>query len=302
VVLLLLTGCSSGGDDALPGAPTPSSRSTGPATPTGRPSSDVKPGAYPSYVALGDSFTAAPLASRTDPANGCLRSRDNYPALVAAAMTGTELDDRSCTGADTTALVGVQNTPKGVVPAQFDALTAETSLVSIGIGGNDFGIYGTLVGTCPGLRAEDPTGAPCRDQLTAGGRDQLLAKVAKLGPRLEATIAGVRDRSPRAEIVVVGYPAAITDGQTCPDLLPLADGDYAYAASINAALAHTQKLAAERAGVTYVDTYAASLGHDICSAEPWVNGRVTSADTALAYHPLLVEQQAVARLLLATLS
>ena len=41
-----------------------------------------------------------------------------------------------------------------------------------------------------------------------------------------------------------------------------------------------------------------SAGHDICGDDPWINGRVTSADRALAYHPLAVEQQADADLIL----
>ncbi|MCW2768417.1 MAG: Lipase 2 precursor [Nocardioides sp.] len=304
VLLALLGGCGA----SAPQAESPSAARTSPTrtdspppTPTAPPSSAVEPGAYPSYVALGDSFTAAPLASKTDATDGCLRSKYNYPALVAAALVGTRLDDRSCAGADTTSLVGVQNTVKGVVPAQFDALTADTSLVTLGIGGNDFGIYGTLIGTCPGLRQRDPTGAPCQEQLTAGGEDRLRTEVARLGPRLAATIAGIRDRSPNAVIVVVGYPSAIAPGGSCPELLPLADGDYAYAASINAALADVQKRAAAKAGVTYVDSFAASLGHDICSDQPWVNGQVTSAGTALAFHPLIAEQRAIAQLVLSAL-
>ena len=270
-------------------------------TPAAPPTAVPRRGAYPTYVALGDSYTAAPLASATDTNSGCLRSEDNYPALIARAMKGTRLDDVSCVGADTTSLVGVQKTLQGVVPAQFDALTEDTSLVTVGMGGNDFGIFATMIATCTGLRDRDPGGAPCREQQAAGGRDQLRANVAKLDDRLAATVAGIRDRSPDAEIVVVGYPELIGADRRCPDLLPLADGDFAYAAGINAALAETQKRAATRAGVTYIDTYAASRGHDICSDDPWVNGSVTSADTALAFHPLLAEQQAVANLVLAAL-
>ena len=40
--------------------------------------------------------------------------------------------------------------------------------------------------------------------------------------------------------------------------------------------------------------YALSQGHEICSADPWVNGKVTDQTRALAYHPFAVEQRAVA--------
>ena len=46
--------------------------------------------------------------------------------------------------------------------------------------------------------------------------------------------------------------------------------------------------------MTYVDMDAASRGHDICSAHPWVNGRVTDRQKALAYHPLEAGMRAYA--------
>ena len=53
----------------------------------GPPGPRARPGrTYRSYVALGDSYTAAPLVPSTDTSNGCLRSSGNYPSLVAAAM------------------------------------------------------------------------------------------------------------------------------------------------------------------------------------------------------------------------
>ena len=56
--------------------------------------------------------------------------------------------------------------------------------------------------------------------------------------------------------------------------------------------------AAKQTGADLVDLYAASAGHDICAADPWVNGHRAEPGTALAYHPLAVEQQAVADLVL----
>ena len=38
------------------------------------------------YVALGDSYTAAPFVPLTDVASGCYRSSNNYPRLLAAAL------------------------------------------------------------------------------------------------------------------------------------------------------------------------------------------------------------------------
>ena len=56
------------------------------------------------------------------------------------------------------------------------------------------------------------------------------------------------------------------------------------------------RFAAEETGSTYVDVWAASQGHDICSEDPWVNGAVTDQQRAAAYHPFAEEQAAVADL------
>ena len=47
---------------------------------------------------------------------------------------------------------------------------------------------------------------------------------------------------------------------------------------------------------------AASEGHDICSDDPWINGRRKDRRTKAApYHPMPAEQAAVAELILALL-
>ena len=46
---------------------------------------------------------------------------------------------------------------------------------------------------------------------------------------------------------------------------------------------------------------AVTGGHEICSADPWVNGRRTDQERALAFHPFAEGQQAVADQILATL-
>ena len=45
-------------------------------------SDSVRP-TYHHYVAMGDSYTAAPFVPLTDVAYGCFRSSNNYPKLVA---------------------------------------------------------------------------------------------------------------------------------------------------------------------------------------------------------------------------
>ena len=63
--------------------------------------SDPEGPTYHHYVAMGDSFTAAPYVPLNDVAYGCNRSSNNYPHLVARALHIDDLKDRSCTGAQT---------------------------------------------------------------------------------------------------------------------------------------------------------------------------------------------------------
>ena len=97
-------------------------------------------------------------------------------------------------------------------------------------------------------------------------------------------------------MLVVGYPQIVAAGKVC-DRLPLAAGDYAYAERVNRAL--TEIVGAASSDSTYVDIFAASKGHDVCSTDPWVNGSVNDQKRAAAYHPFAVEQKAVADLVLA---
>ncbi len=256
---------------------------------------------YPTYVALGDSYTAAPGVPQTDLTTGCARSDGNYPALLASALD-TEVVDVSCSGASTLDLVGAQQTGGKVVPAQFDALTPDTSLVTLGIGGNDLQLFRTLVGTCAQLGSSQPDGAPCHDQMAAAGaRDPLVRKIGRIRARVTAAIRGVHDRSPDATVVLVGYPQPVPARGTCP-ILPLARGDYAYVRSITEKLGDALRSAAEAGDATYVDMVEASAGHDICAgSKAWVNGIQTDMARAVAFHPFAEEQQAVADLILAEL-
>ena len=248
----------------------------------------------PTYVALGDSFTAAPLVPVTDIAGGCFRSSANYPSLVAADL-GARLDDRSCGGAQ---VVHLSTSQHPDVPAQLSAVTPDADIVTLGIGGNDHGLFARLTGRCPQLRVRDPEGAPCRAAMSSGGHDVLLAALERTRTGIVRALREVHTRAPRARVVVVGYPQIVSADHPCAKL-PLAHGDYAYAEAINLALDAALRSAARTTGSSYVDVWRASQGHDVCSSDPWVNGSVSDRTRAAAYHPFAAEQAAVARLVLA---
>lgn len=269
-------------------APTPSS------TPTARQAEAIE------YVALGDSYTAAPLVPNTDTRDSCFRSDGNYPNLLAARLPDIRLTDVSCSGADTADMTAPQSIGGQTKPPQLDAVSEDTDLVTLGIGGNDFGIFGNMSVGCFRLAQTDPRGAPCRAANQEAGGDRLLDLVPKIQRRVGLVIDGIRDRAPDATVVVVGYPRLLPPSGTCPDRVPLAVGDYPYLDAVNRALSDAVLAAAEDSDATAVDVYAASRGHDVCSDQPWVNG-IATVQGALALHPFASEQEAVAGLILAQL-
>lgn len=252
------------------------------------------------YVALGDSYSAGPLIPTTDLAGGCARSDHNYPSLLAARLHVTSFADVTCSGAQTRDLTGVQR-PFGDsrIPPQLRAVTPVTTLVTLGIGGNDLDLFGTLIGTCTRLRSSDPRGSPCARHLAAAGPD-LQAATRTISARVATSLRAVRAKAPRARVVLVGYLRLVPDRGTCRGL-PLAAGDYAEGRRISRALDLALRHAARTTGTTYVDMYAVSRGHDICSPDPWVNGAVTNRRRALAYHPFASGMRADARAILAAL-
>src|SRR5690349_22455127 len=247
---LLLTACSASGSSSEGVQP----RGSGDASaPPSAPPTDVR------YVALGDSYVAAPLVPVTDVANGCFRSTANYPALVARKL-GATLDDRSCGGAATKDFSTSQFPG---VPPQLEALDRRTDVVTFGVGGNDQRVFGQLVGRCPALRDSDPGGAPCETAMAAGGRDRLIAAIAATEPEVTSLLRQVHQRAPKAKVLVVGYPQIVSADDACPEL-PLARGDYAYAEKVNFALTEMLRRAAAATDSTYVDVWTASRGHDVC--------------------------------------
>jgi lysophospholipase L1-like esterase len=255
---------------------------------------------YPTYVARGDSYTAAPGVPQTEQETGCLRSNGNYASQVANQLKSTFVDV-SCSGASTVSLVGAQQASGHVQPPQFSALSADTSLVTLGIGGNDLKLFQTMVGTCGQFGLSDPDGSPCRDYMKDAGRkkkDLLVEKIDKIGERITASLKGIHNRAPKAKVILVGYPQVVPAKGTCR-ILPIAKGDYPYVRDLMVKLNDAMRKAAQRGKAAFIDVAKPSRGHDICAGpDAWVNGVNTDLMRALAFHPFAVEQQAVADLIM----
>jgi lysophospholipase L1-like esterase len=256
------------------------------------------------FVALGDSYAAGSLipASPVGSPAGCLRSTHNYSGDVQAAIRAGRYVDVACTDATTADMTRPQDTVAGTNRPQFDALSARDSVVTITIGGNDIG-FKSILATCVALSVTSPSGHPCERHFTAGGTDQLAARVTAAGPKVAAVLRGIGRRAPRARVLLVGYPDILPNSGTgCFPDVPLAHGDVPYLRATEVALNRMLAREAAASGATFVDTYRATIGHDVCqrSGVRWVEGLVP-ASPAFPFHPNRLGAQAMARQVLAAL-
>lgn len=248
------------------------------------------------YVAMGDSYTAAPLTGPYDSlTNGCLQSTRNYPHLLANELD-LDLTDVSCGGAKTES---IDRKPQKTVTHEFvdpqiDALTEETRLVTISVGANDEEIFPDLVEECATeLGVADPEGAPCTEGDTGDG--SFANRIDRMEERIVDVLDAVTEEAPQARVVFVGYPQFASD-EGCRQF-PIADGDTELADRVNVLLVQAQERAAARAGVEFLDLYELTEGHHFCARDPWVAGLHPVDDAAAAWHPYLKEQEVAAEAL-----
>ena len=240
-----------------------------------------------SYVAMGDSYTAGPgiaPPSPTAPAD-CAVSAANYPHLVAAALN-LSLNDVSCSGAKTENFTVAQHEDQ---PPQFNALSPSTEVVTIGMGGNDHNLFGTLLKGC--TEADffvGNVGTPCK---------KFFAKFVKqvqaedLGPAEEA-LKEVHKLAPSAKVFVVGYPEIAPTEGYCPTAIPWTTGDLKWFHSVETRGNAELRREAKANGAIFVDTFKPSVGHNAC--EPvgvrWIEP-IFGSLTGVPVHPNAVGEE-----------
>ncbi len=235
------------------------------------------------YVALGDSYAAGPLIPNPLLPLGCLKSSNNYAHLAAPGI-GLTLRDATCSGAKTNHMTEPQNVePDGPNPPQFNSLNAETTVVSLTIGGNDIG-FSEVAESCITL---NPFSHPCLDKYDSGGIDQLKARIEATAPKVAAVLQGIHTRSPAAKIYVLNYPAIFPEtGSGCWPQMPIGFQDVPYLRSTEQRLNSMLATQAAANGATLVSWYQASIGHDACkgSSTRWVEPLVPT-NAAAPIHP-----------------
>jgi lysophospholipase L1-like esterase len=241
----------------------------------------------PSYVALGDSYTSGPLIPNpTGTPLGCLRSTDDYPQLTASAIGASSFTNISCAGATTANMNASQSVTGGTNPPQFSAINSGTTVVTMGIGGNDIG-FTSIIETCAEDSLSNPLGSPCKNQYDPNGNNELAQDITNLAPTIGSLIQQIHSIASGARVFVVGYPVILPNtGDGCWPVVPIAYGDVPYLRSVELDLNSMLSTEASENGATYVNTYTDSIGHDACQATgtKWVEGLVPTSPAA-PFHP-----------------
>jgi lysophospholipase L1-like esterase len=214
------------------------------------------------YVALGDSYSSGTGAGSYGNSGSCKRSANSYPQLWANANGPSSFAFVACSGAVT----------NDVLNNQVSAITSDTALVTISIGGNDAGF------------ADVMTACNTGSDSSCVSKNQTAQNFARttLPGRLNNVYTQIRNRAPSARVVVLGYPHIYQLNGSC--WVGLSETKRA---AINQSADVLASVTAGRAaayGYTFVDTRNSFVNHEICaSGERWLNSVTWPIDES--YHP-----------------
>jgi lysophospholipase L1-like esterase len=217
-----------------------------------------------SYVALGDSYSSGLGAGSYISSSGsCYRSYNAYPELWAQASSPSSFSFVACAGATTT----------DVIDNQLSALSPDTTLISITIGGNDVG-FASVMETC--VLGSDSDCVNAVNQAESTAENQLPGW-------LDTLYGDMRADAPNARVVVLGYPQLydLAYSSVCPGLSTTKRKKLNEGAGVLDSVIQQQ---AAKYGFTYGDAIAAFSGHELCDPTEWLK----SVDWSWfedSYHP-----------------
>ncbi|WP_206472998.1 SGNH/GDSL hydrolase family protein [Dietzia sp. KRD202] len=259
--------------------------------------------AYADYVALGDSYAA--FGDQTEPvvtdgpAARCGRSLTNYPNVLDVNSAVGELVDVTCGGAIIPSLTGFQYDG---VPAQLDALDADTDLVTLSIGGNDVG-FGTIV-DCITKRNDYATTPNCRAELD----DDITAAIdsvfgagtegdVPVATKVDTIYALIEEKAPDATVVATQYlPLMPAEGESCAFTEQLVPDDVTWAREVTARINAAVDAAAVRNGHVSVLPVDPTVDRSACGNddERWTDFTGGAPTGAYPMHPTALGQEAMA--------
>ena len=249
------------------------------------------------YVAMGSSFAAGPGAGRRVEGSPLAagRSSANYAHLVARRL-GLDLDDVTYSGATTQDILVATASGR---PAQVDAVTGPTELVTITCGGNDVGFAPRIL--LSSLPRPFRALASVRRRLDSFADPDLTEqRFGVLRENLARIAAQVHERAPGGRLVFVDYLTVLPPDRTTPTgVLPAEVADWGR--QVARRLSEVTQAAAEQSGSDFVPAAAASADHHAWSAVPWTRRFHLSLRGGAPYHPNAAGMAAVADLIGAAL-
>lgn len=231
------------------------------------------------YVAIGSSFAAGPMLPPAKPGAPvrCGQSLNNYPTLLAERF-GMVLVDRTCSGAMTDHVLG----PWTEIPPQIEAVTSDTRLVTITIGGNDLSYIGNLFSaTCAyNARIVAASAAP-KTRACGTIRVPTEADYVRDEAQLDEIARRVRAAAPQTRIVFVQYLTPLPrPGGLCA-VTPVGEADAAIVREIGRRLAIITNRVGQTHGALVVEMNQTSATHTPCDAVPWMIGSPPNYDGRL---------------------
>lgn len=240
------------------------------------------------YVSLGSSFAAGAGIGPIRPGTPerCGRTTNNYPSLLAQRLE-LALDDQSCGGAQTKHVLG----PWDEVPAQIEAVTQDTRLVTITIGGNDLNYVGTLfAASCsPDGKSMIRPNAACREAASPEA-----AYYNRLEENLRAIAIAVRRRAPGALLMFVQYVTLVPEARCTA--IPLSADAVAITREIGRQLAVITEKIAQESSALLLPADQLSRDHTPCDTQPWAIGFPLEyrGSTGAPWHPNAAGHAAIA--------
>ncbi|MBA8924346.1 lysophospholipase L1-like esterase [Kutzneria viridogrisea] len=237
------------------------------------------------YVALGSSYAAGPGIPPTKPGSppACARSANNYASQVAAKLK-LALTDVTCSGATTANILTTAQSGQG---PQIEAVTADTKLVTVTIGGNDVNYVGSLYA----YSCQTSGGSGCAGVDQAAMDTALKSVHTKIGN----VVSAVRRRAPQAKVLLVNYLTVLPrTGPACTGV-PLTQAQVDFERGVASRLRDATARAASASGASVIDAASASATHDACSASPWIE-KYAPPNGRAGYHPTPTGMAAVAEL------
>lgn len=246
------------------------------------------------FVALGDSYSSGegnpPFQAGTNGGGDfCHRSDAAYSEVIGSAL-GLNPLFYACSGAVTS---DITSTTHFTEPPQItrDGVDANTSLLTMTIGGNDAGFSGVLKSCIEQkLKADAFNALIGQIAVWLGlGKDPSCAHSSSFTSSVDAQIRNVfwpvkltelsllsATDPNQTSIIVADYPRLFptsSDDQGCASLSFLfTKDDMNWMNGEGDVLDGVLREAAGEAGVNFVDVRDAFAGHEVCTGDPWVNG------------------------------